>query len=455
MKKSLIKACSLLLLLTATKVSAAEVAIHFGEPKWQFLIANQPLGNTTAQLQTNESSFARSIQPLLENKDYAGVLKAFANRPLAEDSAALQLLRGQVLLSEKDYANAADALTAALQKMPDLALAHRTLSMVYMLQKQYKNARPHLVRSIELGVADDQLYGQLAYINLQSDQPFSAVAGYQQALFLAPDNQQWQQGMLYALMQSRAWDQAGALLEQQLFARPKDAQLWLMRSQIALQQQHEGSALASLETAIRLGDDDTANLLTAARLHLRHGSVPRAISLLESSLTTVTTTHSDQVFAALDQILPWLLSQGKEQGAARLLKVTESLKPVEAQQAKLNLYRGQLAVQQNHNKDAMTYLTQAIEQNPVLGEALLALAKLYQQQNKVQQAQLYFVRASALSEVKQRALLAHAQLQIDQKNYSQALGLLHKVLRDDPNRRDIQHNIRELQQLVRQDQYAS
>lgn len=454
--------CLACLSLTLSTGAQAALQVKLAEPDWQFLLQSQPVSPTSAQLESNERSFAQKIQPLLNVQNYQEVANAFNSRELSQDSAALQQLRGQVMLSLKRYDEAELALNAALKKLPNLALAHRSLSMLYMLKKDYTQARTHLTRSIELGVADAQLYGQLAFINLNSQHAASAIAGYQQALYLDPENSQWQQGLLYAWLNSHNFAAAQRMvedmLEQSTHANPTE--LWLLRSQIAMQQQQPQVALRSLEIALQLTPQDSSNTLLAAKLHVQHGSVARAVELLTGSLPKVTESDLPDVIAALDQILPWLLSQSvadksQQKHAAALLEATSRLKIKGLYQAKLNLYRGQLALQQNHTDNAKRYLTQAIEQEPLLGDALLALAKVYQKQNLSQQAELYFVRASAIPQVKLQALLANAQLQIEQSNYPQALELLQQAVRVEPNRRDLQHNVRELQKIVMQGQYAS
>jgi tetratricopeptide (TPR) repeat protein len=465
--KSLIKnitslICLASLSLTLSAGAQAALQVKLAEPDWQFLLFSQPVNPSSAQLESNERSFAQQIQPLLNAQNYQEVAKAFSNRELNQDSAALQQLRGQVMLSLKRYDEAELALKSALKKSPNLALAHRSLSMLYMLKKDYTQARIHLTRSIELGVADAQLFGQLAFVNLNSQHAASAIAGYQQALYLEPENSQWQQGLLYAWLNSHNFAAAQRLVEDMLEQGKHDnpTELWLLRSQIAMQQQQPQIALSSLEIALQLAPQDTSNTLLAAKLHVQHGSVARAVELLGDSLPTVTESELPEVMAALDQILPWLLSQSaadknQQRHAAALLEASSSLKIKGLYQAKLNLYRGQLALQQNHTDNAKRYLMQAIEQEPLLGDALLALAKVYQKLNLSQQAELYFVRASAIPQVKLQALLANAQLQIEQSNYPQALELLQQAVRVEPNRRDLQHNVRELQKIVRQSQYAS
>lgn len=438
-------------------MAQASLELKLAEPDWIFLLQSQPISPTDAQLEPNERNFAKQVQPLLQGQNYAQVAKAFEGRSMDQDSPALLQLRGQVSLSLKQFDVAERALLMALKSMPNLALAHRSLSMVYMQKKDYTKARQHLTRSIELGVADAQLYGQLAYINLNSGHAASAVAGYQQALYLEPDNQQWQQGLLYSWLNSHQYSAAQRLVEDMLEQGEHNnpAELWLLRSQIALQRGEAQQALASLEIALTLAPQTTANNLLAAKLHVQHGSVARAVELLSASLQVADKNSMPEVIEAVEQILPWLLSQQKLQQATSLLKVTASLKLPYSFDAKFNYFRGQLAIQQQNQDSAKRYLLKALELDPSLGDALLALAGVYQKQNLYTQANTYYVRASAIAEVKQQALLANAQMYIDQGQYVQALELLQQVQKLDPNRRDIQHNIRELQKIVRQGQYAS
>ncbi|GAB2676809.1 tetratricopeptide repeat protein [Aliiglaciecola aliphaticivorans] len=446
----------LLLLLSSTQVFA-NVEVALAEPNWQFLLESAPVSPISAQLPPQEKRFAREIQPLLSKQEFEAVATAFEQRPLANDSAALQQLRGQVMLSLKRYDEAENALKSALQQMPNLALAHRSMSMLYMLNKNYSKAREHLSRSIELGVADAQLYGQLAYLNLNSQRPAAAIAGYQQALYLQPDNLQWQQGLLYAWLNSHNFDSAQRLVEDMIEQGQHENphELWLLRSQIALQREHPEQALSSLEVALQLSPQDLSNSLLAAKLHVQHGSIPRAIELLKLSLGNDEVVESAEYWATLKQVLPWLLNQQRYASVDSLLSAAARVEVPVDFQGLLNLYRGQIAVARNANKRALKYFSQAIKHDPLLPEALLGIAKLYQSQNKYQQAENYFVRASSLPQVQQQALVAHAQMQIEQRQFQQAVGLLQQVIKLNPNRRDIKHNISELQKIIRQQQYGA
>ena len=442
------------MLLTASLSHAgSEIHLKMADPEWHFLVDNQPPGKTDAQLNASERGFAQHIQPLLAEQNYAGVLDAFSQRAIEKDSAALRQLRGQVLLAQKQYDQAEQALKAALDLMPNLALAHRSLSMVYMLKKDYVNARVHLQKSIELGVADAQVYGQLAFVNLQMGRGASAVAGYQQALFLDADNQQWQQGLLYALTDSHALDQAQALVEEMLQKDSDNVELWLLRSRIALQRDKQKDALKSLEVAFSLGENAPENFAVAAQLHLQQGSQQRAVELLSGNLQRMTAKNSESMLATIDQVVAWLVFQESWPAVSQMVKALDKVDKAQSipsfYQARFDVYRAQLAMEKGDDKQVRQRLQTAIKTDPSNGDALMALGDFYKKHNQLEQAAMYLVRAEALPEFKERALLSRAQLEIDRKAYSEALRLLRQVVQLNPARGDIVANIRSLENLVR------
>ena len=447
--------CLLSTTVFANSSPANPLQVTLADPVWQVMLNNHAIAQRTAAITPNEQSFARQLQPLLQQKNYQAIAGLFRQRPLADDSSALQVLRGQVLLSLQQYDDAANALKAALGKQPDLALAHQALSLVLMQQQQYQQARPHLVAAINLGVADAQVYGQLAYINLKTAQAASAVAGYQQALLLEPDNSQWQQGLLYALIQSQAWPQAQAMLEQLLQQQPDNKALWLQRSQLALSQGNSTQALSSIEVALRLGENAADNLLLAAQLHFNSGSAGRGISLLQQAVKAKPDNqnwHTPLIqaasYLAYQQQWPALRSLLK-QGALPLQQL-----PVR-QQAQLAMIRAQLASADNQPKQALAALQQAVALDPLFGEALLALAQWHETQGNTDLASLNYSRAATIKAVQIQALQAQAQLEINRQQYQSALRLLQQVLQIAPQRQDIADNIRSLQQLVRQQRSGS
>ena len=445
----------------------ASINVKLAEPKWEFLLEQVAVqdSQTQAQLASTESRFAARLQPLLAAQDHQAILNAFTERDIEQDSAALRQLRGQVLISLKQYAEAEKALTSALQLMPDLALAHRSLSMVYMVNKDYRKAQQHLTRTIELGVADAQVYGQLAFVNLQLHQGASAISGYQTALFLEPNSPQWQQGLLYALINAQSFSQAQALLDEMLQQQPTNADLWLQRGQIALKQGRSEQALSSLESALFYAHADATsgsfgpeNVITLAQLHVQVGSAQRAVDLLGTNLSGLLANGSShqsetqgQAFTAIDQVCQWLVYNQRWEELAQLLnKITAKRSQISSYFAsRFDVYTSKLALQKGQTQQAQKSLMSSVKADPANGEALLTLAKLMQSNKRPEQAVHYYVRAQGLTSYKERALLGHAQIEIDRQRYADALMLLRQVVQLNPARNDVRGNIRSLNNLVR------
>lgn len=430
--------------------------LTLAQPQWQFLIDNSEPAE--AELAPAERSFTRTLQPLLSKQDYPAVAAKLAERPAADDSAALSLLRGQILLSLDDVKGARNALEKAVKKAPQLASAQRSLGLVYLQQQNYSAARVHLQKALELGDRNAQLYGQLAFTNLQLGYAAAAVAGYQQALFLDAGNKQWSQGLLFALTRSQALDQAQALVDELLQQEPQNQEFWLVRSQIALQQQRPLQALSSLESALLLSEknpDTTSpenfapeNMAIAAQLHLTNGSPQRAVTLLTQP-QVLTKDMPPQLQNTLVQTANWLVHEQQWDTLKTLLQKTQkNALPAQAT-ARLSVSRAQLALHNNNNTAAEQALRDALNTDPTLGDALMALADLLRNQQRHQQAAMLYTRAEALSDYREAALLGRAQLEIDQRNYSAALQLLSQVVRDNPARTDLYASIRSLRNLVR------
>jgi len=436
-----------------TTSAPLKVVLAPSDPTWQLAINNKLLGPTEVLIEPTERGFARQVQPLLQAGNYGEVAALFKGRDISEDSTALNLLRAQVLLSTKDFNNAELAYLACLKASPDLVKAHQGLSLLYMQQAKYDKAQIHLVRTIELGQADAQSYAQLAYIHVQHSQPWSAVAAYRQALMLAPETSQYQQGLLFALIESGDLNQANALLKELLNKSPDKAELWLQRAQIALQLDHKKQALAAIEVALKLNPKDTSNQLLAAQLHLSEGSTERAVSLLKQGLTHANKKQQIEVINTTMQTLAWLVSEQKWDLAKELIgsakRLTKQLPRDD--QAQFSVYSAQLAMQQGNTTRALKSLNNALKINPNLGDALLSLASIYRSKNQLTQAKLMYVRAQALPDYQLSAWLGLSQIAIDSKEYPSALKHLRKALQANPERQDLITNIRALENIVRQE----
>lgn len=430
-------------------------------PVWVMTTGAQPLSQRDAKLLPVEQSLALALRPLLDKKDYAASLNAIAQarkkdyqpKPLITLSPALLQVQGQIQLSLNQYEQAKQSFLAAIKQLPDFIRAHKSLAVVYIKEKNHQQARQHLVKTISLGEGDAQLYGYLAYINLQLSTPWSAIAGYKQALFLEPDNKQWQQGLLYSLISAKDNQAAKAMLNEMLQKTPNDAHLWLQRSRISLDNNTPLDALTSMEMAFRLGNNDADNLIATAQLHLNYGSISRAAELMTKLLTqwqqqnVFYQVKNSGHFNAIESVIAWLIYENHWEEATLLLKQCKQFNSqlTDLQQSQLKLHSAQLL---GKTKEQITQLLEeAIKLTPTNGQTLIALAEHYQKYKNYTQAQLLLVRAASLPSFANRAYINHAQIYIELKNYQQAAKMLRKALKLNPSRQDLIQNINLLDRM--------
>lgn len=360
-----------------------------------------------------------------------------------QTSAAVLFLLGHVYRALERPQPAELSFRLALEGLPDYLRVHEALGLLYLEAGRFDEARERLAHAAALGLNTSQLWGALGYLNQQLANHWGAASAYQNAMMLEHDNQNWQRGLLYALAETRQHQAGRALAEQMLQAQADDAALWLFHANFALQASERSEALASLETALRLGERAVANLQVAATLHLERGSAARAVALLDDGLA------QGLDYAYVDQALQWLAQQDERAGLRQLLDAargTDTLGPY--WQSRLLTRRASLALLEQDNNAARTALEEALALDPGNADALVTLADLQRAARNYPQAELLYQRATAYDSHRERASIQLAQLAIDQGAYARALTLLREVQQRNPGRSDLARNIDTLENLV-------
>jgi Tfp pilus assembly protein PilF len=230
-----------------------------------------------------------------------------------------------------------------------------------------------------------------------------------------------------------------------LTREPENSQLWLQRTNLAMQASDEQLALSSIEAALRLGEQKPSTKLLAMQLHLKQKSYARALVL------SIELLHDKQLsFTETDKLLAWLVHENQWLYVQQIIDNTTAL-AVSAgfsEKSRLLHYQGQLALTENDLAKAEKIWKQAMQIDAGNGDTLLALATLSMDKNRYAQAELYYQRAETLEDVKLSAMLGRSQLYIQQLDYHSALTLLQHTLSAYPHRHDLQKNIRILTNLV-------
>jgi tetratricopeptide (TPR) repeat protein len=397
-----------------------------------------------AKISAEEYPLAEQLKLRLQKSEYLLALRLL-NEYEDKKSPALLLVEGQLLMQTEQWQQAELRFKQALLEMPDLLRGHLALAALYHRQEDYHKAQTSLSKAISLGASDANQYALLGYLHMQNNDPHSAVAAYQYALMLNAENDDIRKGLLFALINSHQINAARNLLAGMLTREPENSQLWLQRTNLAMQASDEQLALSSIEAALRLGEQKPSTKILAMQLHLKQKSYSRALVL------SIELLNDKQLsFSETDKLLGWLVLENQWAYVQQILNHTSALAATASfsEKSRLLYYKAQLAWTENDLTQAEKTWKQAIHIDAGNGDALLALATLSISQNRYAQAELYYQRAETLEDVKLSAMLGRAQLYIEQLDYMSALTLLQQTLSMYPHRHDLQKNMRILTNLV-------
>ena len=423
----------------------AELTVVVPEPEIPLQPAAEPLLGREARIEPEEFELTQRLRPLLDERRWQQALTLLETDAATPASAALDLLKAQLESATGDYDRAVSSYRNAIAKLPQFTRAHAGLGTLYLILDQPEQAREHLARALALGATDVQTYAQLGYLNLKLANAWSAVSAYEQALVLEPDNRRWQHGLLTALVASGNFASAGALLDEMLESMPDRMELWQQRANLALKRGDTETAVSSLEAALRLGDEEPGNRLTAAQLHLEHGNFERAADLLSRNIAA-----SAIDVAEVAVLVSWLRHQNQLTYAERLVDaVGDRLGSLSGiGQGAYHAMRGDLASAKGETDTAVRSWRRALELDATNGDALVSLAGAYAERGDYGRALLLYERAELLPPVKKHAMVGRARALVHQGDYRAALDVLRAASSAFPGSRDIESNVQSLQRVV-------
>lgn len=395
-----------------------------------------------------EVELAERLRELLDNDDRQAVLDELEEFFNLQLSPALLHLKGQVYFSIEDYEEAEYIFQSVLSRTPQFVRAHVDLSTLYLKLHRFEDSRLHMAKAISYGESSARSFGLLGYLNTRLHNAQSAISAYQNALMLEPTNIEWQRGLLVALTKSGMTEAALALSEQMIKTQQGDASLALNRASLYLKNEDHINALASLERAFLLGDDNPVNYLAAAQLHLKVDSFDRAIELMQLL------ANSEALdIEVISETISGLSLNSRWDVAEKLLDVYSSrLQDVTArEQSEFHLQRAIVFSNTNRQSLAVQSFQKSIDIDPSNAKSLLEFARYHHGNNTLVEADTYFTRASAFDETNKQALLGKAQVLIDLEDYRSALKLSREVFGKYPDLTYLSDNIRALENLVRLD----
>ncbi|MBU6300399.1 MAG: tetratricopeptide repeat protein [Verrucomicrobia bacterium] len=374
-----------------------------------------------------ESELLVQVQKLMAAGKRPDALRLLEQSSLLPGSAALQFNRGNLLFEEGKLENALTAYEAAIKLVPSFRRAHRNLALTILRKDSFAKALPPLLEAIRLGDQDGLTYGLLGYCRLQEEHWASALQAYRMALLMEPESVEWKSGLAQCLQHLDQNEEAVALLDEVIAARPDQASYAMVQAGIYLAMDRHEPAIAALELPRRLGTLDGEGLLLLAELHLRAGREPLAVPLVTEAFAQSSPPPPARILGALrsaTNLAAWTLARDLETQAFHHAppEATAYRADLSREQARIDLSSGQ-----NVERGLKTLRT-LVAAKPDDGSSLVILGGHLAKTGAAEEAEMLFLRAAKTEAVAFDAWFELVRLRVDQRRYEAAVAAVDNAL---------------------------
>lgn len=332
--------------------------------------------------------------------------------------ANLQVQEGQVEAAEASYRR-------AIELFPDFLRAHKNLGVVLVQGGKFDEALKSLVRTLELGGNDANLYGLLGACYLSTEQHRSAELAYNQAMVLAPTKKDWRLGAARALLYQRRYSEAGALFSELIAAEPAVAQYWLFQANCFIGLNEPLKAAFNYEVVRELGLAD-ANALTAlGDIYLSKELRELALGAYVAAIEKDPKANLERAIKSAEVLAGRRAVEQSQQLIAKVRELADGLS--QAQQLRMLRLESKLALASGADASAAKVMEEVLILDPLDGEIMLLLANFYGKAGDVPKAEALFDRAAKVEGREAEARVKHAQLLAKEKRYERAIELLKRA----------------------------
>lgn len=388
----------------------------------------------------NESSgFLKEREPEMTAEEYAiyeRTLTMLSTRPefalrlleamISEKeppSPAFEFILGNTYYSAGNNEKAEVSYNNAVKRYPTFLRAWSNLGVLYYATQKYPDAVRCFARCIALGDRDPMTFGLMAYSLEQEQQVVQAEMAYMQALAGDPTNPDWLEGLLRIYIEGKQYGRAEWLIKDLIKQRPKETRFWLAHANILIAQNRRLEAIALLEVSLGAGVAGQSEIMLLADLYADQKLVPEAIAAYQRVMVATPALGERKMLTLASlQLATGNLAQAQ--------KVLDSLgnKVSPVGRSSYLLSRAELQAAQNKWPEARATLEELLKTEPLNGQALLSLGRVYLGEGNLPRAQFAFESAYQVPDSLYRACLELATLELKNRHFSKTVEYLEKAL---------------------------
>jgi len=342
------------------------------------------------------------------------------------ENAQYDLLLGNLYYEQERYDGAIAMYERAVRKFPDFRRAWERLGKTLARTQRWSEARPALIRTIELGGADPDTFGLLAYAHQQERDFYSAEVAYRMAMVLDPANPDWRIELARTLLAQGKYVDAATLFDTLIAQDPSDPTFWLLQANAYLEQEDLQSAAENYEILDQLGKSTPESLNRLANIYMHEELYDLAVGAFARALQLDPEAPADVAI----RNARILTSRGKLEQAGDLLTAIEALRALDLDdddERELLRVRAALALARGGGEAEARALKRLVDLDPLDGRALLELGRYHRRSGDVTQARFYYERAQSLTSFEAEANVELAKVLAAEGEEAEAIRLLRRA----------------------------
>lgn len=343
-----------------------------------------------------------------------------------ESSAALDYSLGVLSIRLERYEEAEAALREAVRKSPGFARAWSQLGRLLLDRRDPTGAAEAFRRALGGEGEAAETWKLLGYAYLLEGRLLEAETAYRRALALGPGDRETLVGLARVYLAREAHRDALAVAEELVRLDPLRGEHWTLAANASIGLEKTEDAAVALECARRLGAAGGDALATLGDLYYNLRLFALAARRYEEAFEGEG-VPPERILRSAEA----LFAAGEAGRAESLVEKLEGKALREG--GKVWVLRGRIAEARLDSSGAIAAYERAAAEDPLDGEALLALGRLFWQAGLRERARTVLERASRVRGFEAKALVLLAQVAVEEDRYRDAVRDLEKALEVEPS----------------------
>ncbi len=384
------------------------------------------------RLTEDEAFYLDESAKAMADEDREKAASVLRDSSLLEKSPAMLFNLATLEFEASRPEAAAERFEQALALFPNFRDAHRNYAIVLVQAGEFKKAKTHLVRALELGAQDGLATGLLGYCHAREGHHQPALDAYRLALLTQPDERQWRLGEAEALLALERPREAASILQGLLGDASADPAPWLLQADAWLTLGDELAAAANLEFLHRVGTLDAPAKVSLGHLYAQQGLPELALDRYLEALADDSPPAPARILEGLELFLSqsdWTRAADLAESIGEVEAYRSSLSPEEGERelvSRLVRARAILELETGDAEAGAALVADWLRREPLDGDALLLLARFHESSGRRAEAEMLLEQAARMPDHAAAAALAHGRLLVAAGEHEAALEHLEK-----------------------------